>query len=107
MHRHGLLHASLLSVLIFGAAFIGTFIGANYAFGQRQQVDRGFSWAYPAYDKLATNFNPQTASSAMPIVVGGVVYFPVNYMTIFAHQAETGNPLWSYSYPVNMTDVVQ
>ncbi|MCS4538686.1 MAG: PQQ-binding-like beta-propeller repeat protein [Thaumarchaeota archaeon] len=138
MHRHSLLYASLVLVLIFGAAFIGTFIGANYAFGQRQQVDRGFSWAYPAYDKLATNFNPQTAltkdniarvsdvwttafpipppiagiepltgSSAMPIVVGGVVYFPVNYMTIFAHQAETGNPLWSYSYPVNMTDVVE
>ena len=138
MSTRGLMHASILSMLIFGAAFIGTFVGSNYAFGQRQQVDRGFNWANPAYDKLATSFNPQTGltkenvaqisdvwttafpipppiagidpltgSSAMPIVVGGIAYFPVNYMTVFAHQAETGNPLWSYSYPVNMTDVVQ
>lgn len=128
----------LLAGLILCSTVLSAFIGSNHVFGQdRTQADKGFNWIYPAYDKQATNFNPQkginkdnvdkltdiwttafpiprpipgiepiAGSSSMPLVIGGIVYLTTNYMTVFAHQAESGKNLWSYSYPVNMTEVV-
>jgi outer membrane protein assembly factor BamB len=134
------LNAIFVAGIIFFATILGTFVGANFAFGQDRQgqADKGYNWVFPAYDKQATNFNPQiginkdtigdltdswttalpiprpipgiepiSGGSAIPLAVGGIIYLPTNYLTIFVHQAETGKGLWSYTYPVNMTEVVQ
>src|SRR3972149_11038647 len=120
------LNAIFVAAMVFFAAILGTFVGANYAFGQDRQgqADKGYNWALPAYDKHATNFNPQnginketiavltdswttalpiprpipgiepiSGGSAIPLAVGGIIYLPTNYLTIFVHQAETGKAL--------------
>jgi glucose dehydrogenase len=49
----------LLSLLLIGL-FIAMSFTVNYTAGQQSPVDRGLNWVHANYDKLSTNFNPQT-----------------------------------------------
>lgn len=49
----------VLSVLVIVLLAISG-MSVNFAAGQARSADRGFNWLYPAYDKQATNFSPQT-----------------------------------------------
>ncbi len=49
----------LISMLLIGLFLVMSFT-VNYAAGQQRSVDKGLNWVNPAYDKLATNFSPQT-----------------------------------------------
>ena len=44
---------------------------------------------------------------ARPLVYNGIVMMPTNFDTIFAHNVQTGLPLWYYAYPMNMTAIIE
>lgn len=128
---------SIFVILVFtiGTILLSS-ISIPFSSGQNQ-VDLGFDWTYPAYDKHATNFSPQNqitrdsihllvddwttafvipslipgivlnpGVSGKPLGLDGILYVTTNFLDVFVHRAETGNGLWFYAYPINMTQVV-
>ncbi len=40
-----------------------------------------------------------------PLVYNGLIYMVTSFNAVFVHNVQTGQPLWYYTYPMNMTDI--
>ena len=43
---------------------------------------------------------------ARPLVYNGLVFLVTSFNAVFVHNVQTGQPLWYYTYPMNMTDIM-
>ena len=43
---------------------------------------------------------------ARPLVYNGLVFLVTSFNAVFVHNVQTGQPLWYYAYPMNMTDIM-
>ncbi|MBH59298.1 MAG: hypothetical protein CMO19_02630 [Thaumarchaeota archaeon] len=43
---------------------------------------------------------------ARPLVYNGLIYMVTSFNAVFVHNVQTGQPLWYYTYPMNMTDII-
>ena len=41
-----------------------------------------------------------------PLVYNGLVFLVTSFNAVFVHNVQTGQPLWYYTYPMNMTDIM-
>lgn len=77
-----------------------TQINADNAF--RLQDD----WFY-AFRVQPANYGYELplGSSARPLVINGIVYLPTNFLRIDAINMLDARPIWTYSYPANITQI--
>ena len=43
---------------------------------------------------------------ARPLVYNGLIYMVTSFNAVFVHNVQTGQPLWFYTYPMNMTNII-
>ncbi|MBI2125868.1 MAG: hypothetical protein HYU02_00920, partial [Thaumarchaeota archaeon] len=84
--------------------------GTNFSPQTQINVENAFlfqdDWFY-AFRVQPANFGYELplGSSAKPLVVSGIVYVPTNFLRIDAINMLDARPIWTYSYPANITEI--